>query len=107
MSNLPANLSEGAQPSRQLVRAARARESTELAIYEHHLGALYDQECSRIDSQVIAEVARFSLENGLDVLDWGLERAGSSLVKRELVARAVSRQAELDNAQIMRRFGGR
>jgi hypothetical protein len=105
MPNLPARLSAGVPNSRQVVRAARAQERTELAIHEHQLAALYDRECAIIDSDSITEVTKHSLVNVLDVLDFGLERAGDRPAARELVARAVSRLEQLDDAATMRRYG--
>jgi hypothetical protein len=105
MTNLPARISAGVPNSRQVVRAARAQERTELAIVEHQLAALYDRECSVIDSESIAEVTKNSLVNVLDVLDFGLERAGDRPAARELVSRAIARLEHLDDAAIMRRYG--
>jgi hypothetical protein len=105
MSNLPARISAGVPNSRQVVRAVRAQERTELAILEHQLGALYDRECSVIDSESLSEVTKNSLVNVLDVLDFGLERAGDRPAARELVSRAVERLERLDDAAILRRYG--
>jgi hypothetical protein len=105
MSNLPARLSDVALPSRALVKAARATQRTELAIYEHGLDARRQVECDRIDSQAIADVTRTALDEEMDVLDWGLERAGRSPAKRELVSRMVAQQSRIDIARIGRRFG--
>ncbi len=106
MSNLPARISAGVPNSRQVVRAARAQERTELAIQEHQLAALYDREAAAIDSEAIAEVTKNSLVNVLDVLDFGLERAGPDRpAAREIVSRAVERLERLDDAAIMRRYG--
>lgn len=103
MPDLPARW-EG-RPSRQLARAARAQEGTELAIYEHQLGARYQAECDRIDSEAIADVTKSALEHELAVLDWGLEQAAGSPAKAELVSRAVALQSKIDSARIARRFG--
>lgn len=105
MSNLPAHLPGGVPNSRQVVRAARAQEQTELAILEHQLAAFYDKECAVIDSEAITEVTKNSLDNALGVLDYGLDKAGDRPAARELVARAVSRMEQLEDAAIMRRYG--
>jgi hypothetical protein len=105
MSNLPARLPKGVPGSRQVIRATRATERTEIAILEHQLSALYDRECSIIDSESITEVTKNSLVNILGVLDFGLERAQDRPAARELVARAVARLEQLDDAGIMRRYG--
>jgi hypothetical protein len=105
MSNLPARLSDIGRPSRALVRAAKATQRTELAIYDHDLDVRLRVECDRIDSQAIADVTRSALEEEMNVLDWGLERAGHSLAKRELVARMVAQQSRINIDRIGRRFG--
>jgi hypothetical protein len=104
-SNLPARLPDGIPNRRQVVRATRAQERTELAILDHSLAALYDRECALIDSESIKEVTKNSLDNVLGVLDDGLEKAGDRPAARELVARAISRQEQLEDSAIMRRFG--
>lgn len=106
MSNLPARLSDGVRPSRALIRATRATERTELDIYEYDLAARRQVECDRIDSEAIADVTRAALEEEMNVLDWGLERAGQSTAKRELVSRMVAQQSHIDIVRISRRFGG-
>ncbi len=105
MSNLPARLPDGVPNRRQVIRATRATERTEIAILEHQLAALYDRECAVIDSEAITEVTKNSLDNVLGVLDYGLERAGDRPAARELVARAISRMEQLEDAAIMRRYG--
>lgn len=105
MSNLPARLPDDMPNSRQVTRATRAQERTELAIFEHQLATLYDRECAVIDTESIAEVTEHSLDNALGLLDYGLERAGDRPAARELVSRALTRFEQLDNAAIMRRYG--
>jgi len=104
MPNLPARLTD-ANPSRALARATRDTEQTELSIYRHHLDARYRAECDRIDSQAIADVARSALDTEMDVLDSCMAKAGDSTAKRELVARMVALQSEIDIRRISRRFG--
>jgi hypothetical protein len=91
---------------RALTRAARETEQTELSIYQHHLNARYRAECDRIDSQALGDVVRSALEEEMNVLDSCLARAGSSPAKKELVARMVALQSELDIRRIARHFGG-
>jgi hypothetical protein len=106
MANLPDRIPPGIPHSRQLARAARAQERTELAVLEHQLAALYDRECAVIDSDSITEVTKHSLTNVLGVLDFGLEKAGNDRpAAREIVARAVQRLEHLDDAAIMSRYG--
>ncbi|MGE5281082.1 MAG: hypothetical protein ACM3N0_01940 [Chloroflexota bacterium] len=105
MSNLPVRFSDVARPSRALIRAARATQRTELDIYEHGLATRRQVECDRIDSAAIADVTRTALDAEMTNLDYGLERAGQSPAKRELVARMVAQQSRIDIARIERRFG--
>lgn len=104
MPNLPARLTD-AGPSRVLARATRATEQTELSIYTYHLDARRRAECDRIDSQAIADVTRSALEEEMNVLDACMARAGNSPAKRELVARMVALQSDIDIRRISRRFG--
>ena len=104
MPNLPARLSE-ASPSRALTRATRATEQTELSIYKYHLEARRRAEFDRIDSQALGDVARCALEEEMNVMDSCLARAGNSPAKRELVARMVALQSDIDIRRISRRFG--
>jgi hypothetical protein len=105
MSDLPTPWRDGPF-SRQVTKASRAQEQTELAVYEHHLEARYLAEIDLIDSQAIADVAKGALEEELAVLDWGLKQAAGSPAKAELVSRMVSLQSSIDSARIARRFGG-
>jgi hypothetical protein len=104
MPNLPARLTD-AGSSRALARATRATEQTELSIYKYHLDARRRAECDRIDSQAIADVTRSALEEEMSVLDSCMARAGDSPAKRELVARMVALQSDIDIRRISRRFG--
>lgn len=105
MSNLPVPW-EGGRPSRQLVRAAKARSRTELAIYRHALQTHYVSECERQDAQALGEVVKTSLEEELSNLDWGLEQAAGSAAKAELVSRKIAMQSKINSDRITRRFGG-
>jgi hypothetical protein len=105
MSNLPIRLSDAGRPSRALTHAVRATEATELSIYRHHLDARYQAECDQIDSRAIADVVETALMEEMRVLDSTLALAGSSPAKKELVARMVALQSELDLRRIRHRFG--
>ncbi|HEX7245082.1 MAG TPA: hypothetical protein VF245_05900 [Solirubrobacterales bacterium] len=77
-----------------------------MAVFEHQLVAVYLREVDRIDAETLAEVVKTALEEGLNVLDFGLSLAAGSPAKAELVSRLVSMQSKIDNARIARRFGG-
>lgn len=106
MSDLPIRL-EGVRATWQQSRAVEAQRKTELEIFRRALHTRFLAECDRIDSEAIADVARHSLQEEMNVLDYGLQLAGDSLAKRELVARLSALQSRLDNERIARRFGGR
>lgn len=105
MSNLPVHLGDPFSSGRQLARASRAQERTELAIHDHHLQTRFLAECELIDSQAVAEVTKGALQEELAVLDWGLEQASGSAAKAELVSRLVGQQSRIDSARIARKFG--
>ncbi len=105
MTELPVPWSAAGE-SRQVARAAKALERTELEIYHHQLAARFASECDQIDARAIAEVTRAALEEEMSVLDWGLQEAAGSRAKAELVSRMVSMQSKIDSARIARRFGG-
>jgi hypothetical protein len=104
MPNLPARLTDRGSPG-ALRRATRDTEQTKLSIYRHHLDARRRAEFDRIDSQAIADVARSALDAEMDVLDSCMAKAGDSTAKRELVARMVALQSDIDIRRISRRFG--
>jgi len=107
MSDLPARLPvDRPGHSRQVAKAARAQERTELVVYEHHLYARYLAEVERIDAEALADVVKTALNEELDTLDYGLEKAAGSQAKAELVSRLVSLQSKIDGARIARRFAG-
>ncbi|MFZ1154802.1 MAG: hypothetical protein WAN93_07860 [Solirubrobacteraceae bacterium] len=54
----------------------------------------------------MADASRAGLEEELDLLDYGMARAGQSAAKVELVARHVERLSAINNRRISRRFGG-
>jgi hypothetical protein len=90
---------------RKLARAQRAQEDTELTIYQHGLRALVASECDRLDSQAVADAAQASLEVELDVLDYGMARAGQSAARINLVATRVELLSRINSRRLARRFG--
>jgi hypothetical protein len=104
MPNLPARFND-ARPSRVLTQAARATERTELAIYKKVLAARYQAACDEADSRALGDVAETALTEEMRVMDSCLARAGNSPAKRELVARMVALQSDIDIRRISRRFG--
>jgi hypothetical protein len=107
MSRLPIRRADPYEPSpRQVDQAVRALRNTELAIFRHGLTARYQAEADRLDAQAGAEALQASLAEELNLLDYGLRRAGGSAAKAELVARKVELLSSINNRRINRRFGG-
>ena len=92
--------------SRELAKARRAQASSELELFRYGLVARTRAEMDRIDSQAVADASRTALEEEMDLLDYGMARAGTSAAKLDLVARHVNRMAIIDDRRITRRFGG-
>jgi hypothetical protein len=106
VSLLPAPLDdETGLTARQLTRARRAQTSVELRLFDHALEARLLAEKDRIDSQVLADASRAALDEELDLLDYGLARAGRSAAAVELVARHVERVEMINDRRTTRRFG--
>jgi hypothetical protein len=109
MSLLPDVISSSridAPASRQEQAAARAQRSTELEVLRHGLAARSRAECDRLDSQAAGDALRAALDEELGLLDYGMQRAGGSPAKAELVARKVEMLAGMNNRRALRRFGG-
>lgn len=96
---------DGWLSSRQADKAKRARDRTELAIYQYALRAHAQSEFDRLDSQAVADSAQAALETELDLLDYGLRRAGQSAARIELVARKTELLATINSRRLARRFG--
>jgi hypothetical protein len=105
MSNLPILRQEDQRP-RQLARAAKAQRRAELEVFDHHLQVRVISECELIDIQARSDVIRTALDEEIDNLERCLQRAGGSAAGAELVARKIALQARLNDAGIMRHFGG-
>ena len=106
MSLLPAPLNNdtGFTP-RQVAKASRSQAKAELRLFSYALEARTRAEVDRLDSQAVADASRTALEEELDLLDYGLGRAGQSAAKAALVARHVERLSAINNRRITRRFG--
>ena len=106
MSLLPAPINnETGLTARQMTRARRAQTSAELRLFDHMLEARLLAEMDRIDSQALADASRAALDEELDLLDYGLARAGRSAAAIELVAHHVERVETINDRRTTRRFG--
>jgi hypothetical protein len=90
---------------RQLAKAKRAQAGAGLDIFRHGLATRTRAEFDRQDAEAAADASRASLEEELDLLDYGMARAGQSAAKLELVSRHVERLSTINNRRITRRFG--
>lgn len=109
MSMLPVpfgSAERDAVSSRQLAKARRAQEGTELVVFEHTLQAQALADMDRADTQAVTDATRTALEEEMDLLDYGLARTNGSAAKAELVARHVNRLAAINDRRLTRRFGG-
>jgi hypothetical protein len=94
------------QPSSPLsvVQLGRTLRRGEITTFRNGVNAAVRAECDRQDAQAVADACAASLDCELDLLDYGLSRAGNSAAKAELVARKVARLASLNDSRINRRF---
>lgn len=95
----------GGLTSRQLTKARRAQTGAALALFHHGLSARTQAEKDRQDAEAAADASRTSLEEELNLLDYGMARAGQSAARLELVSRHVERLSAINNRRISRRFG--
>jgi hypothetical protein len=86
--------------------AARAQRRAELDVFRHGLRAAARAECDRQDGQAASDAIRASLDEELDLLEWGVHRANGSAAKTELVARKVNMLSQINDRRLTRRFGG-
>jgi hypothetical protein len=86
-------------------RASRIQHRAELEVYGHGLVAAVNAECELQDARALADVIRTSLDEELDLLEWGLHRANGSIAKTELVARKLNMLSTINDRRINRRFG--
>lgn len=108
MSFLPVPINDdGGLTPRQMRKAQRIHAGASLAVFQHAVGAQSIADMDRADSQAIGDASRTALDEELDLLDYGLARAGRSAAKTELVARHVERMAAINDRRITKRFGRR
>lgn len=90
---------------RQVTKARRSQANAGFAVYRHGLEAFVLSEFDRLDSQAAADATRAALDEELDLLDYGVGRAGQSPLKARLVARRVERFSAINDRRLTRRFG--
>jgi len=107
MSLLPARSGDDGHRSRETERAVRADLRAELAIFGYEVDTRIEVEWDRIDTQAAGDMTRAALNEEMDVLDWGLQRANGSPARIDLVSRKVNLLADANTRRIARRLGGR
>jgi hypothetical protein len=90
---------------RQAAKANRDQASAELAVFRYGLQTRVQAERDRLDSEAVADASRTALELELDLLDFGLGRAGQSAAKAAIVARHVEKLVSINDRRLTRRFG--
>ena len=90
---------------RQIVQARKAEAATALDLHRYGLGARFRAQVDIYDSQALADANQAAVACEMDVLDYGLSRAGNSVAKVEMTARAAERMARINDRRIMRKFG--
>lgn len=90
---------------RQAAKANRDQASAALAVFRYGLQTRVQAERDRLDSEAVADASRTALELELDLLDFGLGRAGQSAAKAALAARHVERLVSINDRRLTRRFG--
>lgn len=91
---------------RQIDQARKAEASNAMEVFRYGLGSQGRAQIDIYDSQALADANRAAVCEEMDLLDYGLSRAGTSAAKVEIVARAAQRMATVNDRRIMRRFGG-
>jgi hypothetical protein len=86
-------------------KAAKLQRRTEFEVFRHGLQAAATSMCDQQDGQATADAIRASLDEELDLLEWGLHRANGSAAKTELVARKVNQLACINDNRLNRNFG--
>ena len=103
MSLLPARR-EG-QNSVELA-AAREVARAELDVLRYQLAAQTRGQADQIDSQVLGDALRTSLDEEVATLTYGMSLADGNPAVVELTAQKVALQSSIDNGRIGRRFKG-
>jgi hypothetical protein len=106
MSDLLPDLPFRNESSPRAVRqAAKAEESTALAIHTREMLVLYDREVERLENEALAAGCKDALDADLALLQEGMAAAGDDPARREIVARYVSLQNKVGLSRLSRRYG--
>jgi hypothetical protein len=101
----PRDSQTGGLTRRQLEQARKVEADTAMELHRYKHGAYFRSGVDMYDSQALADANRAAVCEEMDLVDWGLSRAGMSAAKVEMVARAAQRMARINDHRITRRFG--
>jgi hypothetical protein len=104
-SLVPLNDEDGSQSPWQAAQAVRIQRRADIAVFRYGLQAAMRAEFDRQDGQAVADAIRASLDEELDLLEWGVHRAAGSAAKTELVARKVQMLSSINDRRLTRHFG--
>jgi hypothetical protein len=102
---VPRDSQTGGLTRRQLEQARKVEADTALELHRYKHGAHFKAQIDIYDSQALADANQAALSSEMDVLDYGLSRAGMSAAKIEMTARAAQRMGTINHRRIMRKFG--
>jgi hypothetical protein len=103
---VPRDSVAGGLTRRQLEQARKVEADTALELHRYKHGAHFRAQIDIYDSEALADANRAAVCEEMDLVDYGLSRAGMSAAKIEMTARAAQRMARINDRRIMRRFGG-
>jgi hypothetical protein len=103
---VPSDRQAGGLSRRQLDKARRVEADTALELHRYKHGARFRAQIDIYDSEAVADANQAAACTEMDLMDWCLSRAGMSVAKIEVTARAAQRTAIINDRRIMRRFGG-
>jgi hypothetical protein len=103
---VPRDSQAGGLTRRQLEQARKVEADTALELHRYKHGARFRGQIDIYDSEAVADANHAAACMEMDLLEYGLSRAGSSGAKVEIVARASQRVAIINDRRITRRFGG-
>ena len=102
----PRDSQTGGLTRRQLEQARKVEADTAVELHRYKHGARFRAQIDIYDSLALAEANHAAVSSEMEMLDYGLSRAGLSAAKIEITARAAQRMAIINDRRITRKFGG-
>ena len=85
-------------------KASRAHQRAMLEVFQYELDRHVRAQKDQIDTQALGDALRCALNEEMDFLDDGLDRANGSQAKLEILAPKLALYSRKNNARIERRF---